>query len=105
MFVDVDNRAQTLTPIRLGQTSDEDRKRREAFVQNLVHDHPSLVPMAEIELNGYNLNISRYVSTTTSAETIDLQAVHQTLMDIEEKAAAAAKRHNQFLQELGLPLT
>ena len=49
MFVDIDNRAQTLTPVHLGSTSDEDCKRREAFVQNLVHDHPSLVPMAEIE--------------------------------------------------------
>ncbi|TYZ06087.1 type I restriction-modification system subunit M [Hymenobacter lutimineralis] len=62
------------------------------------------VPMAEIEQNGYNLNISRYVSTATSAETIDLQAVHDTLVAIEEKAADAANRHNQFLQELGLPL-
>ena len=62
------------------------------------------VPMAEIEQNGYNLNISRYVSTATSAETIDLEAVHATLVEIEEKAAEATKRHNQFLQELGLPL-
>ncbi|MDB5268915.1 MAG: type restriction-modification system, subunit [Hymenobacter sp.] len=62
------------------------------------------VPMAEIEQNGYNLNISRYVSTATSAEEIDLLAVHQQLVAIEEKAAEAAARHNQFLQELGLPL-
>jgi len=62
------------------------------------------VPMAEIEQNGYNLNISRYVSTATSAETIDLEAVHANLVEIEAKAAEAANRHNQFLQELGLPL-
>ena len=62
------------------------------------------VPMAEIAQNGYNLNISRYVSTATSAEEIDLLAVHDNLVAIEEKAAEAAARHNQFLQELGLPL-
>jgi hypothetical protein len=49
MFVDIDNRAQVLTPVRLGQTPDEDGHRREAFIQNLVHDHPALIPMAEIE--------------------------------------------------------
>lgn len=49
MFVDVDNRVQALSPVRLGQTPEEDGKRREAFIQNLVHDHPNLIPMAEIE--------------------------------------------------------
>ena len=49
MFVDIDNRAQALMPLRLGQTPDEDGNRREAFIQNLIHDHPALIPMAEIE--------------------------------------------------------
>lgn len=49
MFVDIDNRVQALSPVRLGQSADEDGKRRDAFIQNLVHDHPNLVPMAEIE--------------------------------------------------------
>jgi type I restriction enzyme M protein len=44
------------------------------------------------------------VSTATSAEEIDLLAVHQQLVEIEQKAAEATTRHNQFLQELGLPL-
>lgn len=62
------------------------------------------VPMAEVEQNGYNLNISHYVSTATSAEEIDLQVVHQHLVKIEEQAVEATARHNQFLAELGLPL-
>lgn len=49
MFVDIDNKAQPLTPVRLGQTADEDGKRREAFIQTLVHDHPLLIPMGDIE--------------------------------------------------------
>jgi type I restriction enzyme M protein len=61
------------------------------------------VSMAEIEKNDFNLNISRYVSTATSAEIIDLQEVNDKLMDIETKAKDAAEKHNQFLKELGLP--
>ena len=62
------------------------------------------VPMDEIERNEYNLNISRYVSTAKTEETIDLAAVHRELMDIEKRAAEATERHNKFLKALGLPL-
>jgi len=61
------------------------------------------VSMEEIERNDYNLNISRYVSTSVSEETIDLKAVNETLIAIEKKAREAAEKHNQFLKELGLP--
>ena len=60
--------------------------------------------MAEIEENGYNLNISRYVSTAQAEEEIDLQAVHAELTTLEGKIAEATHRHNAFLEELGLPL-
>jgi type I restriction enzyme M protein len=61
------------------------------------------VSMDEIKENGYNLNISRYVSTTQSEEPVDLQAIHEELMAIEAKAKQALDNHNQFLKELGLP--
>jgi type I restriction enzyme M protein len=61
------------------------------------------VSMEEIEKNDYNLNISRYVSTSLDEEIIDLKAVNEKLIDIEKKAKEAADRHNQFLKELGLP--
>ncbi len=62
------------------------------------------VPMSEIEANGYNLNISRYVSTAVGEEQIDLEAVHQKLVEINKDIADATNRHNSFLKELGLPL-
>ncbi len=62
------------------------------------------VALEEIENNDYNLNISRYVSTAESEEEIDLAAVHLRLADIEKRIAEAAETHNQYLQELGLPL-
>jgi type I restriction enzyme M protein len=61
------------------------------------------VSMAEIEKNDFNLNISRYVSTSVAEEAIDLAGVHAELLAVEEKIGAARQRHNQFLAELGLP--
>lgn len=60
------------------------------------------VGMDEIAGNDYNLNISRYISTAVPEEEIDLEAVHEELMALEEKIAAARNKHNVFLEELGL---
>jgi type I restriction enzyme M protein len=60
------------------------------------------VGMAEIEKNGFNLNISRYISTAVGEAEIDLQATHQELVSIEAAVAAAKHKHNAFLKELGL---
>ncbi len=60
------------------------------------------VPMAEIAANDYNLNISRYVSTAEAEQDIDLAAVHDELVRVEQDLAAAKARHNGFLAELGL---
>ena len=61
------------------------------------------VSMDEIESNGYNLNISRYISTATAEEEIDLTAVHADLVNLEERIVQATSKHNEFLKELGLP--
>lgn len=62
------------------------------------------VSMERIAKEGYNLNISRYVSTAEAEEEIDLAAVHSELVALEQKISAATRRHNEFLAELGLPL-
>lgn len=61
------------------------------------------VSMAEIESHNYNLNISRYVSTSIDEETIDLMAVNEKLKDLDKTIEQARNTHNQFLKELGLP--
>lgn len=61
------------------------------------------VSMEEIEKNGFNLNISRYVSTAAEEEIIDLAEVKKNLDCIENDISVAKARHNQFLRELGLP--
>jgi type I restriction enzyme M protein len=62
------------------------------------------VSMEEIETNGYNLNISRYISTAKPEERIDLVAVNSELVQLERKIADMQNKHNGFLKELGLPL-
>lgn len=62
------------------------------------------VSMEEIEKNGFNLNISRYISTALSEEEIDLGKVHKELLELENKISTATNKHNEFLKELGLPL-
>lgn len=62
------------------------------------------VSMAEIEKNDFNLNISRYVSTTVAEEEIDIAKVHEDLIGLEKKIQEAKDKHNGFLKELGLPL-
>lgn len=61
------------------------------------------VSMERIEKEGYNLNISRYVSTVEAEEEVDLIAVNSELVSLEEKIDVATKRHNEFLKEIGLP--
>ncbi len=61
------------------------------------------VPMDDIAANGYNLNISRYVSTAVPEENVDLASVNAQLVDLANEAAKARDRHNAYLRELGLP--
>ncbi|ROI10752.1 type I restriction-modification system subunit M [Chryseobacterium sp. H3056] len=61
------------------------------------------VSMDEIEKNGYNLNISRYVSTSLDEVQIDLTEVNTQLTAINYKINTATEEHNKFLRELGLP--
>jgi len=61
------------------------------------------VEMEEIEENGFNLNISRYVSTAVPEPEIDLKATHAELVEVEKSIKVAKDKHNAFLQELGLP--
>ncbi|MCA0957734.1 type I restriction-modification system subunit M [Muricauda ruestringensis] len=60
------------------------------------------VPMDEIERNGFNLNISRYVSTAEPEKQIKLEEVNAELVDIEKTIKAKTEEHNSYLKELGL---
>ena len=61
------------------------------------------VSMARIEQEGWNLNISRYISTAVAETEIDLAATHSELLRLDAAVRDATRRHNAFLRELGLP--
>lgn len=71
--------------------------------RNEIERYSRRVSMAEIEKNDYNLNISRYISTSVAEQEIDLQKVNADLLATEQKIIEAKNRHNVFLRELGLP--
>ena len=62
------------------------------------------VSMEHIAEEGYNLNISRYISTAVAEAEIDLDATQQELVAIEDQIREATSKHNSFLRELGLPV-
>lgn len=86
----------------------------EEYIRKIIDTYqqrPSEVPryarrvgMEEIEKNDFNLNISRYVSTAVAEDEVDLEKVHQQLVDIEKEIVKAKDKHNDFLKELKLPL-
>ena len=62
------------------------------------------VSMEEVEKEGYNLNISRYVSTAKAEKQINIKEVNKTLVNLEKDIVKYTKEHNEFLKELGLDL-
>ena len=60
------------------------------------------VSMDEIKKNDFNLNISRYVSTSEDEVQIDLKEVSKRLTLINESIKENTDRHNEFLKELNL---
>ncbi len=58
--------------------------------------------MKEIEENGFNLNIPRYVDTSEAEEEIDIDAVTTEIEQIDAEIAQASKELKKSFQELGL---
>ncbi len=67
-----------------------------------VEKYARRVSMDEIENNGYNLNISRYVSTSEDEIQISLEDINQKLMSVNERIKINTDKHNEFLKEIGL---
>jgi type I restriction enzyme M protein len=74
------------------------------FRPDNVERYARRVSMDEIEKNGYNLNISRYVSTSLDEIKIDLKDINNQLTTINESIKTNTEKHNEYLKELGLPI-
>ena len=66
-----------------------------------VEKYARVVPLAEIEQNDWNLNISRYVDTSEEEERIDVAEAVRKFRELEGERAAAAATMNRYLAELG----
>jgi type I restriction enzyme M protein len=62
------------------------------------------VSMDRIAEEGFNLNISRYISTAVGEDEIDLSAIQSELVRNDREIREATSKHNDFLKELGLSL-
>jgi len=91
-------RQNTLLPEHIDRIVDTYQYRREEDAR-----YSRRVSMEEIEKNGFNLNISRYVSTAAEEEIVNLAEVKRELVKIEGAIHEAKEKHNRFLRELGLP--
>lgn len=72
------------------------------FRPEYIERYARRVSMDEIEKNGYNLNISRYVSTSLDEVKINLKEVNTKLTAINDSIKMNTDKHNEFLKELGL---
>ncbi len=66
-----------------------------------VDKYARVVPVAEIEQNDWNLNISRYVDTSEEEQHIDVAAAVRKLRELERGRAGAEATMNRYLTELG----
>ena len=67
-----------------------------------VDKYAHVAPMSEIEENGYNLNIPRYVDTSEKEEEIDIAQIKAELAEIQAKKQAAMDKVNAKMKLLGL---
>lgn len=59
------------------------------------------VQMEEINVNGYNPNISRYIRTATKEAEIDLQAMNAALIDLENNIVNPTNNHHYSRSSFG----
>lgn len=67
-----------------------------------VDKYMRIVGLDEVKENDYNLNISRYIDTSEPEVIVDLVAVKQTLLELEDKEATIDAKLKQYLEELGI---
>jgi type I restriction enzyme M protein len=82
---------------------DEDVKKIVTAVRSFadVERYARIVPLAEIEKNDGNLNITRYVETAAAQEKADVGAAVKALHEAEKARDAAKTTMDRFLKELG----
>ncbi|MBR9859790.1 type I restriction-modification system subunit M [bacterium] len=100
------------------QSGKKQNKMREGDIKKIVDTYKDFIAMAanwedvakfahkasyeEIESNGFNLNIPRYVDTFEAEEEVDLNAVKEEIETLENNLSKVKAEIKNYLQELGL---
>lgn len=72
------------------------------FERKDIDKFSHVATIEEIEENGYNLNIPRYVDTFEEEELVDIEEVQSNIVRLKGEIAEAEKQLEEFLRELGL---
>ena len=72
------------------------------FERKDIDKFSHVATIEEIEENGYNLNIPRYVDTFEEEELIDIDEVQSNIVRLKGEIAEAEKQLEEYLRELGL---
>lgn len=67
-----------------------------------VDRYAHVAPFAELEANGFNLNIPRYVDTFEAEPEIDIAEVQREIDQLEAELVTTRARMTQYLSELGV---
>jgi len=90
-------RQNRLTPEHIAKIIDTYQFRKEE------NRYSKRISMDRIVEEGYNLNISRYISTAVAEQEIVLKDTHADLVSIENDIQRAVLKHSKYLKELRLP--
>lgn len=72
------------------------------FERKDIDKFSHVATIEEIEENGYNLNIPRYVDTFEEEELVDIEEVQSNIARLKGEIAEAEKQLEEYLRELGL---
>lgn len=97
-----DKRQNRLREGENGESNDIDKIVETYQFRNEQERYSRRVPISEIEENGYNLNISRYISTHIEEEPVDIHAVMEEIKSLEAKRVELDKEIEGYFKELGL---
>jgi type I restriction enzyme M protein len=86
----------TLSAAQIDKIVDTYKNRKE------IEKYSHLASYKEIEENGYNLNISRYVDTFEEEEEINLSVVKANIADLELQLQDVQDKMRNYLEELGV---
>lgn len=67
-----------------------------------IEKYAHLASYQEIEQNGFNLNIPRYVDSSEEEEQIDIQATLTDLAKLDRKESEVNALLEKYFQELGI---